>query len=801
MRVSLKWLKEYLDIVVSPEELARLLTMAGSEVKSVETIGAGWQNVVVGQVLAINPHPNADRLRLATVDIGTDKPTVVCGAPNLKVGDKVAFASVGAELLDGHTGQKARLKPAKIRGVESKGMVCSEKELGISENHEGIIVLAPDAPIGIPLVDLVGDSIIDLDITPNRPDCLSIIGIARESAALTGQTVRVPEPKYESTGSPVEGLISVEIQAPDLCPRYCASLVSDVKIGPSPKWMQERLLASGMRPINNVVDITNYVMLEYGQPLHAFDYNRLNSKKIIVRRAGETERIISLDGSERQLNSRMLVIADLEVPVAVAGVMGGANSEVTDVTRDVLLEAASFSPISIHNTGDALHLASEARYRFERGIAPELTVPALKRATQLFVELCGGQAAKGYIDLYPGRRTSGAIVLSFGKMSQLLGVEFSRDRILTTLTLLGFDWQKTESEGEIKVTAPYWRSDIHLSEDLVEEVARIIGYDQIPNTLLSEQLPHQNPDPMVNFKWDVRTGLTDFGFNEVLNFSLIGMDMIKKLQPEPHVPDPMPLRVANPMTADMEYLRLNLRSNLLSAFASNRKHEDGSIRLFELGKVYVPRLHKLPDERETVCAVMGGLRFEKSWQDNDKLLDFFDAKGTAESLTERLGLEATFEKGWDESLHPNKQALVLVEGKQVGIVGEIHPRVLAAFEIVEAVYLVEIDLKSLLPFTIDRRRCQPVPKFPSVVRDMAFIVNQDISYEAVNSVLRNFSLVDQVDIFDVYFGEQVAPGKKSLAYRISFRSPNHTLVDEEVNKIQEQIVIQMADKLGAVLRG
>ncbi|UCC90808.1 MAG: phenylalanine--tRNA ligase subunit beta, partial [Dehalococcoidia bacterium] len=382
MKVPLNWLREYVDITLLPNDLASRLTMAGTEVKGIQVIGDSWENIVIGQIVAVNPHPNADRLRLATIDLGTERQTVVCGAPNLRLGDKVAFARVGAQLIDGHSGQVFRLKSAKIRGVVSNGMACSEKELGISDSHEGIIVLPAEAPIGTPLANYLGDTILDIDVTPNRPDCLSIVGIAREVTALTGQGLHPPEVEYEETASPIAQQISVDIAGPDLCPRYCASLITGIKLAESPRWMQQRLLKCGMRPINNIVDITNYVMLEYGQPLHAFDYHQIKGGKIIVRRATEGEAIVTLDGIERLLSRDMLVIADEEQAVAIAGVMGGADTEVTQETTSVLLESANFSPPSIHYTGRVLCLPSEACMRFERGISPELTIPALKRATQ-----------------------------------------------------------------------------------------------------------------------------------------------------------------------------------------------------------------------------------------------------------------------------------------------------------------------------------------------------------------------------------------------------------------------------------
>lgn len=800
MRVSVKWLKDYLNITISAAELAERLTMAGNEVKAVESIGAEWSNVVVGQVVEINPHPNADRLRLVTVDTGKGRETVVCGAFNFDTGDKIAFASVGAELTDGHTGKKVKLKPAKIRGVESRGMVCSEMELGISDEHSGILVLPADAPVGMTLQEYMGDSVIDLDVTPNRPDCLSIIGIARESAALTGTTVHIPDISYSESERPISEQVEVEIQAPDLCPRYCASLITDVQIKPSPQWMQKRLIACGMRPINNIVDISNYVMLEYGQPLHTFDYEKIAGKKIIVRRAGEKEVITSLDGVERQLDSNMLVIADTDKAVAVAGVMGGANSEVTDQTRHILLEAASFKATSIHRTGEALGLASESRYRFERGIATGLTLPALQRATQLIVELGGGKAARGWIDVYPGEEAVKPISLSISRLRGLLGAEFSFEQITETLASLGFTWERTASTDVINVLAPYWRSDIHLEVDLIEEVARITGYDKIPNTLLAQPLPQVNPDPIFNLKRGIRHNLATWGFSEVLNFSLIGLETLKKLSPDNSPVQPLPVRVSNPMTAEMEFLRPTFRANLITAFAANRRYESGSIRLFEAGKIYLPQAGDLPDERETVCGVMGGSRYSMSWQDKDEVLDFYDAKGVMEMLLERTGVEGRFEKGQDPGLHPHKQAAVYVDETRVGIVGEIHPRVLLAFDISEPVFLLELDLKALVPLTAADKLYKPVPRFPSIVRDLAIIVDTDITHQRIQKIIQGYSLVERVEIFDVYSGGQVPEGKKSMAYRISYRSPEHTLTDEEVNQVQQKILARLSSEIGAQLR-
>lgn len=799
MKVPLKWLKEYVDIALPPAELARRITLAGFETLAIPTAEGKWENVIVGQIVAVNPHPDADRLRLPTVDLGTEKMTVVCGAPNLRVGDKVAFARVGAQLVDGHTGQLFRLKEAKIRGVVSRGMVCSEKELGISDNHREILVLPPDAPVGVPLAEYLGDVIFDFEITPNRTDCLSVIGIAREVTALTGKSVSVPEVSYEEKDSPIEQYVLVEILDSDLCSRYCATLITGAKIAESPKWMQERLQACGMRPINNVVDVTNYVMLEYGQPLHAFDYEKIMRKKIIVRRAKEGETLISLDGVSRRLFQDMLVIADAERAVAIAGIMGGANSEVSEETTAILLEAANFNPRSVHYTGRRLSLPSEARMRFERGIRPEMTIPAIKRATQLIIQLAGGKAARGIADVYPGKKKPAPILLSIEKVKRTLGITFSLDQIVATLTSLGFDCQPV-SASEVLVTPPYWRGDIQQAIDLVEEVARIIGYDKIPPTMLSDPIPRYDPDPLITLKQRLRNILVGYGFQEVITYSLTSLEMLGKLRPETRPMESVPMRLLNPMTADMEYLRPTLRANLLSVLATNRRHEEDEIRLFELGKIYAPRPRDLPEEPELLCGLISGTGLEKTWLGTSRLLDFFDAKGVVEGLLKQLGIEASFVASDDISLHPTKQAAIIIGGNKVGVVGEIHPKVLAGFELTDTVYLFELSVNALRDAVPARKTFQPVPRFPAIVRDLALIVDETVTHHQVLDIIRSFPLVTEATIFDVYSGKPVPPGKKSLAYRLIYQSPRHTLTDEEVNEIQQQILDKLAKQLGATLR-
>ncbi|MFC1967453.1 phenylalanine--tRNA ligase subunit beta [Chloroflexota bacterium] len=800
MKVPLKWLKEYVDINVSQAELAEALTMAGSEVGEIKTIGVHWDNVIIASITAVEPHPNADRLRLATVDTGTEKETVVCGAPNLNIGDIIAFARLGAELTDPENGKVIRLKKAKIRGVESCGMICAEDELGISDNHEGIMVLPHDTPLGTPLADYMGDTVFDLDITPNRADCFSVIGIARETAALTGGKLHIPEISYEETGQPIDGQIEVEIADPDLCSRYCASLITGIKIAESPAWMQERLLACGMRPIVNIVDITNYVMMEYGQPLHSFDYDKIIGRKIIVRRATAGEPLATLDDVDRSLATDTLVIADAARAVAIAGVMGGANTEVTERTTSILLEAASFNPASIHYTGRNLGLTSEASMRFERGIQPGLTIPALRHATRLMLELGGGKVARGIADVYPGKKDPAPLTLPVNHVRRILGIGFSPEQITDSLTSLGFECEMNDKSTEVQAVTPYWRGDINRPVDLIEEVARVMGYDKIPVTLLSGELPHQSPNPVTGLKKKINDCLVGYGFQEVLTYSLNGLDTLKKLTPEQSEPEPMPQRLANPMTAEHEYLRPNLRINLLNALLTNRRYNDGGINIFEVGKVYLSREKDLPGEQLVLCGLMCGARVEKSWLSQEETTGFFDAKGVAEGLLDRLDIEADFEPGDDASFHPANQVAIVTGGHRLGVVGELHPKVGDAFEITEPVYMFEINVTALLSLANVNRMYQPLLRFPGTFRDMALVVDTAVTHRQIMDIIKGYPLVSEVKIFDFYAGKQITAGKKSMAYRVIYQSPTHTLTDEEVDGVQEIILNKLTREVGATLR-
>lgn len=796
MKVPLNWLREYLAVSLPPTELARRLTMAGSEVENLVVTGGHWEHIVVGVVAEVAEHPNAECLKLVTVDFGKGRQTVVCGAPNVRVGDRVAFGGLGSQITDSDTGKLMRLKSAKIRGIVSEGMLLSERELGISDNHQGILVLPADTPLGVPLASVLGDVIFDIAVTPNRPDCLSVLGIARELAALTGENVKLPDMTYQDTLRPISEQVSVAIENPDLCPRYCASLVSSVKLGESPDWLKRRLQQCGLRPISNIVDVTNYVMLEYGQPLHAFDFAKITGGKIIVRRAREGENIISLDGVSRSLSSETLVIADKERVVAVAGVMGGANSEVTVQTTTVLLEAASFKAACIHHTGSRLNMPSEACMRFERGISPELALPALKRATQLIVSLAGGEVANGIIDEYPGKRERKPIRVTTGDTRRVLGVEIAPGRMGEVLNSLGFECERDRSG--VSARAPYWRSDIKLPVDVVEEIARILGYDQLPTTMLSGTLPRQNPDVTIGLKQTVKQLMVGLGFQEIITHSLVSR---KKLEMAAGSLNFEPVRLVNPMTEEQEYLRSSLRANLFSALAANRRFEPGAIRFFEIGKIFLPRSGGLPCEDDSLCAILSGPRDEVALASKSEPLDFYDAKGVVESLLERLGVTAIFREGHDAGLHPGGQAEVMADDTRLGVIGELHPKVLSAFEIAGPVAILELNISGLAPLTLAQKEYHPIPRFPAVVRDIALVVERTVRHQEIADTLASFPLVAGVDIFDVFTGGKVPPGKKSMAYRLVFQSEDHTLTDEEVGDVLQKVLEKLASRFGAILRG
>ncbi len=803
MRISLKWLADYVDVTVPPEELARRLTMAGLEVEAIERLGGDWdeQLITVGEVVSVDPHPNADRLRLATADLGGgERMTVVCGAPNVAAGQKIAFARAGAKLIDGRTGKLTVLKPAKIRGVESAGMVCSEKELGISEEHEGILVLPDDAPVATPLARYLGDTILDLDLTPNRPDCLSMLGVAREAAALTDGAVREPGHTYEEADEPASGKASVEIADPDLCSRYVAAVVEGVGVAPSPKWMQERLIAGGMRPINNVVDITNYVMLELGQPLHAFDFTKLREAKIIVRRAREREKLVTLEGVERRLTTDMLVIADAEVPVALAGVMGGFDSEVTEGTSTILLESANFHAANVRRTAAAFKSRTEASTRFEKGLSPELAMAGIRRATKLLVEVAGGRALRGFVDAYPEPAPEARIEVTRRRLHQVLGIDLPTSKVRSALASLGFGCRWLPPE-KYQVRVPYWRTDVRIPDDVAEEVARVVGYDQIPTKGLGGDVPAAVPEPRRELREALRDALVAAGMQEVVTYSLTTLEALSRVVPPEDLAARPPVRAANPVSSEYEYLRPTLRTNLLKTLAANARQHEGELALFEAGRAYVPESDGMPREEEHVVGVLTGEREDRWGRPCGEAVDFYDAKGYVEAALRSVGVGIAFRESESFALVPGQAAELVADGRRVGTIGRVHPSVASAFDIAQDVYLFELVLDELLPSVGGARRYQALSRFPPVVQDIALLVDRGLAAGEVRAAIEEHDLVRAADLFDVYEGDRIPADKKSLAFTVTYQSPDHTLTDAEVAKAQSAILKRLRGQLGAELRG
>ena len=801
MKVSLKWLQEYVDVTLPADELAAKLTASGSEVAAMVRIGQHWDKVQVARITDIQPHPNADRLRLATVDTDAGQETVVCGAPNIVVGQKVPYAAVGATLVDGHNGQPLTLEAARIRGVVSNGMICSEMELGLSNDHEGILILPEDTPVGAPLAGVLGDTILDLDVTPNRPDCYSVLGLAREVAVLTEQSLREPDSSYQESGEAASSLASVEIADPDLCLRYTATVIRGITVGPSPAWMQERLQAAGMRPINNVVDVTNYVMMELGQPLHAFDLQQVQDRTVTVRRPRAGERLTTLDGVERNLDSETLLICDASGPVGMGGVIGGQNSEISDDTTEVLLESANFASSSIRRTAASLRIRTEASLRFEKGLHPQSAEVGLRRATKLLVELCGGIVAQGIIDVYPGRSDRVPIHLTQHKLVTVLGTELNEGQVSHLLTRLGCQVAGEWGQG-LQVTPPWWRPDLTIPEDLAEEVARIIGYDALPTTALRGAVPHMPPDPLRTLKERVRDTLVEAGMQEVITYSLTSIMNLQKVNTEASATERPPLKVANPMSSEQEYLRTTLRAGLLVTLAANERHSPGPLHLFEVGKVFWGRHEDLPEEREQVAGVLAGVRQQPHWEGQEPPLSFYDAKGLLQSLEHDLGLTLEYSPGSDANLAAGRSAALTLDGQVVGVLGELSPEIAQRFDIVSSpVFLFELDLPALVPAVADKRRYLQLPRFPAVTEDLAVVVNQDVPAAAIEAALLEAPLVVDVRLFDVYAGAQVAQGKKSLAYAVTYQASGRTLTGEETSKAREEAIARLRSAYGAELRG
>lgn len=828
MKIPLSWLKDFVDVDLPVEALAERMTLAGLEVESITRIGELWDRdkIFVGQILSVTRHPDAERLTLVRVDYGAGEPmTVVTGAPNMMPfigvdlsggkGPKVAYATSGARLIDGHSEERklVKLKPSKIRGVVSEGMVCSEKELDLSDSHEGNLVLPDDAPVGTPLIDYLGDVVLDYDVKGAFGHLQCIYGAAREVAALTGQPLRRDAMTILDRDpvaiTPEADFAAVRIDAPDLCLRYSAALIEGVTIGPSPLWMQQRLTRAGMRPINNVVDVTNYVMLELGQPLHAFDHDLLvrrawssgagDRPTIIMRRAHPGEQMKTLDGEMRRLDPDMLMITDTAGSIAVAGVMGGAETEVTDGTKTILLESANFNFLGIRRTSQMLGLRSEAGNRFGKRLDPELTVKALARACQLLEELAGGKARRVYADNYPGKPEPKRIELDPTYANRLLGIDMPAAEMVRILESLEFTVDR--SGACLSIGVPSHRQDVNIPADLVEELGRIYGYDRMPPTLLEDELPRAPRNIALEAEEKVRDVMIGCGLDEVITYSMIDTRDEAKLglPAVPHV------TVLNPLSAERAHLRVTLLPSLIETAQANLRFGE-RVAIFEVGRVYLPQPEQeLPAEPLRLAAALAGPREAGTWLKHDaEPLGFFDLKGALDELLRRLGLvNVAWEKGSHPALRPGRTAKVLVNGAEVGMVGELHPQVRAAFDLPSIpVTVAELDLAALLKDWGGKQEMAAFSSQPSVFEDLAVIVDEFVPAAQVVNLIRQTGgkLLVDARLFDVYTGGQVPPGKRSLAYSLTFQAPDRTLTAEDTAKARQKIVARLERELGATLR-
>ena len=799
MRIPVSWLRDYIKIEAPIEQLAHKLTMGGLEVGEIINLG-NWGHCLVGLVSDVNPHPNADALRLCKVTSGQDEIEVVCGAPNVAVGQKVCLAQLGSHLYNTHSGKHEYLKSARIRGVVSEGMICSEVELGLGSNNDGIVVLPEDAPLGMNLDEYLGDTILDIELTPNRLDCFSILGVAHEIAAHTNQVVNEPEVNYLESGSPIEDLISVSVSDTDLCPRYTASVISGIQVEESPKWMQERLHRAGLRPINNIVDVTNYVMLEFNQPLHAFDLDKLANQTINVRRAEDNEYLDTLDGLSRKLNAEMLVIADPKRPVGLAGIIGGFNSEIGSGTQRIVLESANFNSYNNRRTADSLRLHTEATLRFEKGLRPELAPLALRRATQLIHKITGGEVAKGIIDMYPAcHEAQFKVTLRLNRLKQVLGMEIAIDKIEEALNGLGFK-TSINQVNIIETEVPYWRNDINIEEDLIEEIIRIIGYDTVPSTMISSPIPYHHPSPISETKDRLKDIFVSLGMQEVISYPLSSIDELEKIG-IPTIENP-PLRLANPMSSDLEYLRPTLRGGLLSTLAYNQVHYDGPIKLFESSRVFFKSDNGQPHEREEVAGVLAGPRFDSSWLSPQESLDFFDAKSIIVSAMEALNITPDFGPWNDISFQSGRCAKLTYDGLTIGLMGEVNRSVgdkLNLKPIPTILFELYVETISNISEYL-KKNFQPFSRYPQATRDLAIIVPSNIPAEAVKSIINKPRLVQHIELFDTYSGDNIPTGTRSLAFHIYFQSMDHTLTNQEVDRAIQGILRNLDTEVGGSLR-
>lgn len=801
MKVTYNWLKEFVDFDLSPSDLGDLLTMLGLEVEGIEQLGGGMDEVVVARVLEKNQHPNADKLSLCKIDNGKEILSVVCGAQNFKQGDTVALAQIGA-VLPGDF----KIKRSKIRGEESCGMLCSEKELGLADESAGIMVLPEDLAPGTPFFEAMRlkDTVFEIGLTPNRADCLSVLGVAREIAAKLGKRVRYSSIVVPEYGEPVDSRISVTIQDALGCPRYAARFIAGCKIAPSPAWLVNRLNAVGVRSINNVVDVTNLVMIELGHPLHAFDYTQVAGGQIIVRRAGEGELFRTLDGQERKLSETDLMICDRDRAVALAGIMGGENSEIADSTTDILLESAFFDPPTIRRTSKRLGLHTESSHRFERGADIEMVPKALDRAASLIAQLAGGSVATGKVDNFPAPKAQVSVTFRPERANAILGLNLTAERMAELFRNLEFQVHPVSNDS-FQVTIPSYRVDIEREIDLIEEICRLNGFDQVMATMPVAQVISDRPSLHQRLQRIVRDHFVGEGMNEVVSFSFIAADAADRLRLPVEDPRRNSIRLCNPLAAEQSVMRTSLLPGLLETASRNISFRTLDLRLFEMRRVYhnVPG-REMPIEPIYCAGLISGSREQEGWCQQKDTVDFYDAKGIVQSLLELLHLDGI---SWNSDepeafYHPGKCCRILAGTTVLGSIGEIHPQVLNNYEIERPVYYFELNFEELVRLSGSRKAIVPPSRFPDSVRDLALLVPIDLaSAQLVDSVEKlKLRELEEVTIFDLYQGDRVPEGSKSVALRLRYRAADRTMTDDEVLNVHQKVVSALTRKPGVAVR-
>ncbi|MEK5305087.1 MULTISPECIES: phenylalanine--tRNA ligase subunit beta [Bacillus] len=804
MFVSYKWLEDYVDLEgIQPDELAEKITRSGIEVEAVEYKGEGIKGVVVGHVIEREQHPNADKLNKCLVDIGEDAPVqIICGAPNVDKGQHVAVATVGA-VLPGNF----KIKKAKLRGEESHGMICSLQELGVEsklvpkEYVEGIFVFPNDVKPGDDALQALqlDDAVLELGLTPNRADALNMLGVAYEVAAILGRDIKLPDTAHDTSSEKAADYISVKIEDQEANPLYAAKIIKNVKIGPAPLWMQTRLMNAGIRPINNVVDITNFVLLEYGQPLHAFDYDRFGSKQVVVRKAAENEMIQTLDEQERTLSSKHLVITNGTKAQAVAGVMGGFESEVRDETTTILLEAAYFNGQTVRQASRDLGLRSESSTRFEKGLDPQRTKSAAERAAQLISIYAGGEVLSGTVEENHLETSMNVIHVSTERVNKVLGMSISKEDMIQIFNKLGFT--VGESNDVLVVTVPSRRMDITIEEDLIEEVARLYGYDNIPSTLPATAGTVGGLTQYQVKRRKVRRFLEGAGLSQAITYSLTNQHKSTAFALNPAYQT----RLSLPMSEERSVLRQSLLPNLLDSVAYNLARQADSFAFYETGSVFLAETEGAkPVEKEHVAGALTGLWHKNLWQGEKKAVDFYVAKGIAEGLFEKLGVseEITYVQAEREGLHPGRTADVHLNGKVIGFVAALHPVVEKELDLKET-YVFEFDLTDVMTSETEDMKYTAIPRFPAVTRDIALVVDQHISSGQLEQVIYEAGgqLLTDLSVFDVYEGEHMEEGKKSVAFSLQYLNPEQTLTEEEVTAVHTNVLKALEDTYQAVLRG